>query len=198
MLQVGPIGLIKAINRFDPDHGAEFPTFALPTIRGEIMRFLRDTSWGVSVPRPLQELRIRLAKAADGLDQSLGRTPSTAELAAHLELSEAETVQGLVASNGYTTRSIDATSAGPEGPGTALSERLASTDPGLENVENFESLKPLIAALPQRERTIFALRFGAEMTQGQIGDRMGMSQMHVSRLLRQTLDRLHDRLLIDQ
>ena len=197
LMQVGTIGLIKAINRFDPERGTEFPTFALPTIRGEIMRFLRDTSWGVSVPRRLQELRLRLAKAGDELDQSLGRAPTTAELAAHLDLSEKEVVEGLAASNGYTTRSIDAAGAVAESGGTPLADRLACVDPGLEKVEDFESLKPLIARLPQRQRTILAMRFSEELTQSEIGARLGLSQMYVSRLLRQTLSDLRTRMLTD-
>jgi RNA polymerase sigma-B factor len=200
IVQVGTIGLIKAIDRFDLGHGVEFPTFAMPTIVGEIKRFFRDTSWAVHVPRRLQELRLRLARATDELSQSLDRAPSPAELAAYLELTEDEIREGLVAANGYSVSSIDAgvASAEENNDGSSFAERLGEPDPGLEGIENLESLKPLIAELTDRERLILSMRFVSDMTQSQIGDQLGISQMHVSRLLSRALGRLRSRLLIDE
>jgi len=197
IVQVGTIGLIKAIDRFDLDREVEFPTFALPTISGEIKRFFRDTSWAVRVPRRLQELRLDLAKANDLLQQSLDRTPTTAELADHLGLSEAEVVEGLRASNAYTAGSLDAT-AEEERTDGSRAERIGYEDPGMVGIENHESLKPLIAELPPRDRLILSLRFVSDMTQSEIGEELGLSQMHVSRLLSRTLGRLREGLLTEE
>jgi RNA polymerase sigma-B factor len=199
IVQVGTIGLIKAIDRFDLDQENEFPTFAMPTIVGEIKRFFRDTSWAVHVPRRLQELRLQLAKATDELAFANDRPPTTAELAAHLELTEDEVREGLVAANGYSVSSIDAGSPGEEdsGEGSAYTARLGELDPGMENVENLESLKPLMARLGERDRAIISMRFGAEMTQSEIGAVLGVSQMHVSRLLSRALAGLRSQLLVE-
>ena len=199
IVQVGTIGLIKAIDRFDLDQEVEFPTFAMPTIVGEIKRFFRDTSWAVHVPRRLQELRLALTKAIDDLTFSIGRPPTNAELAAHLRIGEDEVREGLVAANGYTVGSIDAGSPGGEegDEGTSFTARLGEVDPGVEMVENLESLKPLMAQLDERDKAIISMRFGAEMTQSEIGAVLGVSQMQVSRLLSRALGRLRDQLLIE-
>jgi len=197
IVQVGTIGLIKAIDRFDPDREVEFPTFAMPTIVGEIKRFFRDTSWAVRVPRRLQELRLTLAKASDAMEQKLDRAPTVAELAEYLGMSESEVVEGLAASNAYTASSLDATAPDGEDGESTLADRIGFEEPGLEGIENLESLKPLVAQLPERERTILALRFGQDLTQSQIGEQLGISQMHVSRLLARTLRRLRTGLLDD-
>jgi len=196
MVQVGTIGLIKAIDRFDPTIGVEFPTFAVPTISGEIKRFFRDTSWAVHVPRRLQELRLELAKARDALTTEHDREPTPAELATYLGIPVADVNEGLTASNGYTSASLDAP-AGDNGEGEAYAGRAAFVDTGFEAVENFHALKPLLAELPERERVILSLRFGDELTQAQIGERLGLSQMHVSRLLSRTLTRLRESMLAD-
>ncbi|GAA3379318.1 RNA polymerase sigma factor SigF [Streptomyces sannanensis] len=196
IIQVGTIGLIKAINRFDIDREVEFTSFALPTIEGEIKRFFRDTSWAVRVPRRLQELRLDLAKAFDALEQQLDRTPTTAELARRLGISEAEVAEGEQAANGYVARSLDA----PVNDDEALSSmtcRLGREEPTLDTIESVESLKPLIAALPERDRIILSLRFCEDLTQSEIGTRLGISQMHVSRLLARTLAKLRSGLLDD-
>ena len=197
MVQVGTIGLIKAIDRFDPDREIEFTTFALPTITGEIKRFFRDTSWAVHVPRRLQELRLLLARASDGLEQVIGRPPTAAELAEHLDLPVDEVREGMVAANGYTPSSLDAKalSADSQDEESAFLSRLGKVDPGIEAVENLICLKPLIARLPDRDRRILSMRFGAELTQSEIGAELGISQMHVSRLLNRTLTRLRTQLL---
>jgi RNA polymerase sigma-B factor len=189
IIQVGTIGLIKAIDRFELSRGVEFPTFAMPTIIGEVKRFFRDTSWSVRVPRRLQELRLELAKAGDELAQQLDRAPTVAELAGRLGITNDEVVEGMAASNAYTASSLDAQPDEDDSEG-ALADRIGYEDHGLEGIEYVESLKPLIARLPSRERTILSLRFVANMTQSEIGEELGISQMHVSRLLSRTLVRL--------
>ncbi|RKN08713.1 RNA polymerase sigma factor SigF [Streptomyces radicis] len=197
IVQVGTIGLIKAIDRFEADRGVEFPTFAMPTIVGEIKRFFRDTSWSVRVPRRLQELRLDLAKAGDELAQKLDRSPTVAELAERLSISEEEVVEGMAASNAYTASSLDAQPDEDEAEGT-LADRIGYEDHGLEGIEYIESLKPLIAELAPRDRKILSLRFVANMTQSEIGEELGISQMHVSRLLARTLGRLRRGLLVEE
>jgi RNA polymerase sigma-B factor len=197
IVQVGTIGLIKAIDRFELSRGVEFPTFAMPTIVGEIKRFFRDTSWSVRVPRRLQELRLDLAKAGDELAQKLDRAPTVKELAERLDLSRAEVVEGMAASNAYTASSLDAQPEEDDSEGT-LADRIGYEDHGLEGIENLESLKPLIAELAPRDRQILSLRFVANMTQAEIGEELGISQMHVSRLLTRTLTKLRRGLLVEE
>ncbi|MCU7821216.1 RNA polymerase sigma factor SigF [Kitasatospora sp. DSM 101779] len=195
IVQVGTVGLIKAIDRFDPDRGVEFVTLAVPTILGEIKRFFRDATWAVHVPRRLQELRLALAKASDLLEQSLGRPATVAELAAHLEITEDEVVEGMIARNAHTAGSLDLGSDDEDGDGSLL-RRLGRHDPGLEKVENLEVLKPLVAALAERDRAILHMRFVEELTQAEIGARLGVSQMQVSRLLARILTRLREGMLV--
>ncbi|WP_436990815.1 RNA polymerase sigma factor SigF [Streptomyces sp. enrichment culture] len=197
IIQVGTIGLIKAIDRFELSREVEFPTFAMPTIIGEIKRFFRDTSWSVRVPRRLQELRLELAKAGDELAQELDRSPTVAELADRLGISKDEVVEGMAASNAYTASSLDAQ---PEEDDTegALADRIGYEDHGLEGIEYIESLKPLIASLPARDRKILSLRFVAGLTQSQIGEELNISQMHVSRLLSRTLTKLRKGLTLEE
>ncbi|WP_406000438.1 RNA polymerase sigma factor SigF [Streptomyces sp. NBC_00829] len=197
IIQVGTIGLIKAIDRFELSRGVEFPTFAMPTIIGEIKRFFRDTSWSVRVPRRLQELRIDLAKATDELAQRLDRAPTMNELAERLGLSRDEVAEGMAASNAYTASSLDAQHEEDDGEG-ALADRIGYEDDGLEGIEYIESLKPLIASLPPRDRKILSLRFVANMTQSEIGEELGISQMHVSRLLSRTLVSLRKALTVEE
>ncbi|MFC9747409.1 RNA polymerase sigma factor SigF [Streptomyces niveus] len=195
IVQVGTIGLIKAIDRFELSREVEFATFAVPYIVGEIKRFFRDTSWAVHVPRRLQELRIDLAKATDELSQRLDRAPTTAELAEYLDLDENEIIEGVVASNGYTAGSIDMPSDDTAESSSPLSDRLGAPDAQLEAAENVQALKPLIDELDDREKWILQMRFGAEMTQSEIGQELGVSQMHVSRLLSRITGRLREGLL---
>ncbi|MFE9253471.1 RNA polymerase sigma factor SigF [Streptomyces sp. NPDC007088] len=197
IVQVGTIGLIKAIDRFELTRGVEFPTFAMPTIIGEIKRFFRDTSWSVRVPRRLQELRLDLAKAGDELAQRLDRAPTPSELAEKLGIPREEVVEGMAASNAYTASSLDAQPEDDDSEG-ALADRIGYEDHGLEGIEYIESLKPMIARLPQRDRQILSLRFVANMTQSEIGEELGISQMHVSRLLSRTLVKLRRGLTLDE
>ncbi|MGW5399071.1 SigB/SigF/SigG family RNA polymerase sigma factor [Streptomyces sp. NPDC003952] len=200
IIQVGTIGLIKAIDRYDTEREVEFSTLALPYITGEIKRYFRDTTWAVHVPRRLQELRTELAKAQDALSDVLGRAPSVKELAQHLELSEDEIVDGLVAANGYTSSSLDATADSDEtssaGRGARpAAERHGAVDPAMELFEDFHTLAPLLEQLDERERFILQMRFGQEKTQAEIGAALGVSQMQVSRILSRTLTRLRTGML---
>ncbi|AJF65519.1 RNA polymerase sigma factor SigF [Streptomyces vietnamensis] len=200
IVQVGTIGLIKAIDRFELTRGVEFPTFAMPTIIGEIKRFFRDTSWSVHVPRRLQELRLDLARAGDALSQRLDRAPTVVELAEELGIRPEEVVEGMAASNAYTATSLDAQPDEEDGGGgeAALADRLGYEDNGLTGIEYIASLKPMIASLPARERQILSLRFVSGLTQSEIGAELGISQMHVSRLLARTLGRLRRGLTLEE
>ncbi|WP_079132659.1 RNA polymerase sigma factor SigF [Streptomyces nanshensis] len=194
IVQVGTIGLIKAIDRFDLSREVEFTTFAIPYVIGEIKRFFRDTTWDVRVPRRLQEMRMDLARANDKLTSKLGRSPRVSELAEHLGVSEEEIVEGQVAANGYNSSSLDATVNDEEGE-ASLADVLGERDEAMDLVEDFHALKPLLAQLSDRDRKILELRFGDELTQAQIGERLGLSQMHVSRLLSRALTGLRTGML---
>ncbi|MFI0225735.1 RNA polymerase sigma factor SigF [Streptomyces lydicus] len=199
IVQVGTIGLIKAIDRFDLTREVEFSTFAVPYILGEIKRFFRDTGWAVHVPRRLQELRSELAKAKEQLHIQLDRDPTVRELAGHLNLSEDEVIEGIVAANGYTAGSLDTpTDPAPSDQGRALADVLGEDDPGMETVEDLHTLAPLLRKLDERERQLIELRYGQEMTQSQIGEELGVSQMHVSRLLSRTLSKLRAGMLTER
>ncbi|MFE5734921.1 RNA polymerase sigma factor SigF [Streptomyces sp. NPDC056528] len=196
IVQVGMIGLIKAIDRFDLSREVEFATFAVPYIVGEIKRFFRDTTWAVHVPRRLQEARVELAKATDELSSRLGRAPRVAELAMLMGLPEEEVVEAQIASNGYNSTSLDAAiNGGDEEDEAALADFIGGEDPALELFEDFHTLAPLVVALDERDRLLLHLRFVEELTQAQIGERLGVSQMHVSRLLARSLNRLREGML---
>lgn len=196
LLQVGTIGLIKAIDRFDSDRGVEFSTYATPTIAGEIKRHFRDKSWAIRVPRRLQELRASISGVTAELTQDLGRSPTIAEIAAKVGVTDEEVIEGLESANAYTTLSLDAGDSGDEGT-LSMMDTLGEDDDALEHVENRESLKPLLAQLDPREKHILTLRFFRGMTQSQIATEIGVSQMHVSRLLNKTLVELRQRLTDD-
>ncbi|MEU6890388.1 SigB/SigF/SigG family RNA polymerase sigma factor [Streptomyces sp. NPDC046557] len=199
IVQVGTIGLIKAIDRFDPTLENEFSTLAMPYITGEIKRHFRDTSWAVHVPRRLQELRIDIAKAKEELTVRLDRSPTVADLAAHLRLSQEEVVEGLVAANGHTSGSLDAPQSehGDATEGQSLAEVMGEEEPAMELVEDIQTLAPLLEQLTDRERRMLQLRFGEELTQAQIGAALGISQMQVSRLLTRLLAHLRASMLAD-
>ncbi|MFF4399620.1 RNA polymerase sigma factor SigF [Streptomyces sp. NPDC001480] len=195
IVQVGMIGLIKAIDRFEISREVEFTSFAVPYIVGEIKRFFRDTSWAVHVPRRLQEARVQLARATEELRSRMGRTPTAKELSELMSLSEDEVIEARLASNGYNASSLDAAINNSEDGESVLADFIGSEDAALGLVEDFHSLAPLIAALDERDRQILHWRFVEELTQAQIGDRLGCSQMHVSRLLSRTLAKLREGLL---
>jgi len=190
LVQVGTIGLIKSIDRFDVDRGVEFSTYATPTIIGEIKRYFRDKGWAIRVPRRLQELRMQISSTAAELTQSLGRSPTPRELAEVIGCTVDDIVEGIESSNAYSTLSLDAAEdAGDEG-GVSMLEMMGLDDAELEHVEIRESIKPLLEALPPREKRILLLRFFRNKTQSEIAEEIGVSQMHVSRLLSRTLDQL--------
>ncbi len=196
LTQVATIGLIKSVDRFDPDRGVEFSTYATPTVVGEIKRHFRDKGWAVRVPRRLQELRLSLTTATAELSQQHGRSPTVHELAERLGISEEEVLEGLESANAYSTLSLDVPDTDDESP--AVADTLGSEDEALEGVEYRESLKPLLEGLPPREKRILLLRFFGNMTQSQIAQEVGISQMHVSRLLARTLAQLREKLLVEE
>ena len=193
LVQVARVGLVNAVIRFNVDAGSDFVSFAVPTIMGEVRRHFRDNSWSVKVPRRLKELHLRLGAANAELSQKLGRAPTPSELAAELEMDREEIVEGLVAGSSYNTLSIDGAGGGTE-EAPAIADTLGDVDLNLDQIENRESLRPLLASLPERERQVLLLRFFESMTQTQIAERVGISQMHVSRLLAKSLTRLRDQL----
>ncbi|MFF5154818.1 RNA polymerase sigma factor SigF [Streptomyces sp. NPDC000348] len=196
LTQVATIGLIKSVDRFDPDRGVEFSTYATPTVVGEIKRHFRDKGWAVRVPRRLQELRLSLTTATAELSQLHGRSPTVHELAEKLAISEEEVLEGLESANAYSTLSLDVPDTDDESP--AVADTLGAEDEALEGVEYRESLKPLLEDLPPREKRILLLRFFGNMTQSQIAQEVGISQMHVSRLLARTLAQLREKLLVEE
>ncbi|MEI8081156.1 MAG: RNA polymerase sigma factor SigF [Actinomycetes bacterium] len=201
LVQVGTIGLIKAVDRFDIDRGFEFSTFATPTIIGEIKRHFRDRGWSIRVPRRLQEMRQQISLATADLSQKSGRSPTVSELAEYIGCDEDEVLEGIESSQAYSTLSLDS----PGGSGdsnadseaSSLSDLLGSEDEALIGVEYRESLKPLLAQLSERERQILMMRFFHNMTQAQIAERIGVSQMHVSRILAKCLQQLREGLADD-
>ncbi|MEV5885851.1 RNA polymerase sigma factor SigF [Streptomyces sp. NPDC052020] len=197
IVQTGMIGLIKAIDRFELSREVEFTSFALPYIVGEIKRFFRDTTWAVHVPRRLQELRVELAKAREELSSRLDREPTVAELATLMNLSEDEVIEGQIAANGYNSASLDAalTGDGPEGGEAVLADFIGVEEEGMRLVEDFHSLAPLMAELSERDRRIIHMRFVEEATQAEIGEQLGCSQMHVSRLIKRIIARLREGML---
>jgi len=191
--QVARLGLVNAVNRFDVDCGSDFVSFAVPTIMGEVRRHFRDNSWAVKVPRRLKELHLQLGSATAEMSQRLGRAPTPTELATELGLDRDEVVEALIAGSGYNTLSMDSGGGGDD-ESPPLSDTLGAYDANLDRIENHEALRPLLDALPERERTVVVLRFFESLTQSQIAERVGISQMHVSRLLARTLSRLRDEL----
>ncbi|WP_020660130.1 SigB/SigF/SigG family RNA polymerase sigma factor [Amycolatopsis benzoatilytica] len=193
LVQVARIGLINAIDRFAPGRGPDFLSFAVPTIMGEIRRHFRDTGWSVRVPRRLKELHLTLSHGSGELAQSLGRAPTPTELADYLGLDLPEVHEGLIAGHAYQTLSVDKPVHDDAEP-LVLADTLGEDDPEIEHIEDHEALAPLLRALPSRERAILVMRFFGGFTQTQIAERVGISQMHVSRLLAHTLEQLRAKL----
>ena len=190
LVQVASLGLIKAVDRFDPGRGAEFSTYATHTIVGELKRHFRDKGWAVRAPRRMQELYLRLGKVVGTLGQELGHSPTIAELAGVLNVSEEEVLEALEAGQAYRSASLDAPAGGEEGE--SLGSRLGDDDPSLEDAERRATLSPLLAKLAPRERLIVQLRFFEGLTQSEIAERLGISQMHVSRLLARSVATLRN------
>ena len=190
LIPVGTIGLLKAIERFDLDREVEFSTYATPTIVGELKRHFRDKGWAVRVPRRLQELHLELTKVVGHLGHDLGRSPTVAEIAKAADITEEEVLEGLEIAQAYNFTSLDAPIDTDDGGSTSFADQLGEEDEHLENLEYRASLAPEMAKLPERDRTILYLRFFKGLTQSEIADRLGISQMHVSRLLNRTLSHL--------
>jgi RNA polymerase sigma-B factor len=188
LVQVAMVGLLHAIDGYDPARGGEFTGYALPTILGELRRYFRDKGWRIKVPRRMQELRLMVNRAEDELSQVQAGSPTVADIAAHLSIEEDEVEQAHAAARLYQPVSLSAPASGEAD--IALADPLGDEDPAMAAVDARESVRPLLAALPERERAILTMRFFGEMTQAQIADELGISQMHVSRLLTRTLGSL--------
>jgi RNA polymerase sigma-B factor len=188
--QVALVGLLKAVERFDPDRGLRFSTFATPTIVGELKRHFRDRGWAVRVPRRIQELHLHLVRVVGTLSQELGRSPTPEEIARRTGTRVEDVLEAMEAGGVYRLASLDAALANGERDGLDLGARLGEDDPGFDGVERRAELSELLANLPERERRIVYLRFFEGLTQSEIATEVGISQMHVSRLLATSLDRL--------
>lgn len=192
LLQVARIGVVNAVDRFDPERGAGFLSFAVPTVMGEVRRHFRDTMWSMRVPRRAKETSLSIGKASDELVQRLGRSPRPSELAEYLDLPVSEVIDGLMARSAYNAKSIDAEPDDDEG--RSIRETLGDDDEHLSRVDEFVTLRPALERLPDRERRILSLRFFHAMSQSEIAAEVGISQMHVSRLLSRTLTALREEL----
>ena len=191
LVQVASLGLMKALDRFDPERGVPFASYAAPTIDGELKRFLRDTTWAAHVPQRMRERTLAVSHAAERLRHSFGRSPTTAEIAATLDLEVTDVLDATEASTAYYALSLDSPAGHPDsGDAAEWSDLLGAEETRYELVEYGVTLGPALRALPQRQRAILRLRFAEDMTQSEIAEALGISQMHVSRLLRQALGRL--------
>src|SRR5258705_1220497 len=189
LVQAARLGLVNAVNRFDVDNGADFVSFAVPTMMGEVRRHFRDHGWAVNVPRRVKELQPQLSRARAELSQRLGRAPTASEIADHLGVGRDLVVEATIGGSNYSTKSTDV----PVGHGDQyrpFGDTLGDVDTNLDKVLDVETVRPLIAALPERQRTVLTLRFFENLTQTQIAERIGCSQMHVSRLLAKALGTL--------
>ncbi len=190
--QVATLGLINAVDRYDASRGVAFLAYAVPTMMGEVRRYFRDSAWSVRLPRRLSELHLALGRASRELSQTLGSAPTPSQLAEHLGISVAEVQEGLEAGQSYRAASLDG--GGDDDASAALLDRLGESDHELELVEHRALLGPALAQVPERERRILVMRFFEHLTQTQIAERVGLSQMHVSRLLARTLEQLRRQL----
>ncbi len=195
--QVAALGLVKAVDRYDPERANAFESYAVPTITGEIKRHFRDHMWTLHVPRRVQDLRNRVRFAGQELSQTIsGRRPTVAEIAEHAGMSEEDVLVGLEALESFTALSLDAEMPGSE-DGYSLGDALGAPDPALDTVVDRESVRSRLAALPERERAILYMRFFGDMTQSRIAEQLGISQMHVSRLISRCCGRVREQVLRD-
>lgn len=195
LTQVARLGLMNAINRFDPDKGRSFIGFAVPTMMGEVRRHFRDHSWGMHVPRRLRELHVQISRTTGDLVQRLGRAPTASELAQVLDVPREEIVECLVAGDAYQLESLDSPiGTDDSGRGRQVADVIGDLDPQIDHITNREAVRGLVATLPAREREVLYMRFFESLTQSQIAERIGVSQMQISRILANTLRCLRDQL----
>ncbi|MFI6166567.1 RNA polymerase sigma factor SigF [Nocardia sp. NPDC051052] len=198
LLQVARLGLVQATDRFDVTRGSSFLAFAVPTIMGEVRRHFRDNTWSVRVPRRTKEIQLSIGATVEALSQRLGRIPRAREIAAELDVDLVEVTQALIAGNAYQSSSIDAVAGDDiENAPLPLLESLGAEEPSYHLVEDYLAVRPLIEELPERERQVLIMRFFENKTQTQIADVLGVSQMHVSRILSRTLNQLREQALRD-
>ena len=190
LMQVASMGLVKAVDRFDPTRGTAFSSFAVPTILGELKRYFRDVGWAVHVPRSIQERVLEVNRAMTELSRSLGRSPTPAELAAATEFTAEEVLEALEAATAYDSVPLDAPRPNGDDDPDGVVDRLGAEDPGFELAEYSATLAPELRALPERDRLVLYLRFVEDLTQSEIAQQIGVSQMHVSRLIRAALAKL--------
>ena len=190
LVQVASVGLVKAVDRFDPSREVAFSSFAVPTILGELKRYFRDVGWAVHVPRSIQERVLEVNRAVTELSRSLGRSPSPAELAAATEFTLEEVLEAMEAATAYDSVPLEAPASADDPDATAFAARLGEEDPGFELAEYSASLAPELRELPERERRVLYLRFVEDLTQSEIAEQIGVSQMHVSRIIRAALAKL--------
>ncbi len=198
LLQVARLGLVQAVDRFDVERGASFLSFAVPTIMGSVRRHFRDGTWALRVPRRAKEVQAQVRPAIEALSQKLGRMPTAREIAAELDLEVVEVTQAIMAANAYQTNSLDATSnSSDEQTRPSIADTLGREEPSYRLLEDALAVRPLLAALPERERQVLVWRFFENRTQAQIADRLGVSQMQVSRILTRTLKKLREQALAE-
>ena len=190
LFQVASMGLLKAVDRFEPARGNAFSTFAVPTIVGELKRYFRDTGWAVHVPRPIQERIGQVNRAVNDLSRETGQSPTPAEIARKLDMPVEEVLEALDAAKAFDAVSLDVPRGDEGDEGPAYADTVGEHDQRFEMVEYNAVIGPTMAALPDRDRLILRLRFERDLTQSEIADRLGISQMHVSRIIRRSLDRL--------
>jgi RNA polymerase sigma-B factor len=191
MTQVAAMALVKAVDRYDPERGAEFASYAVPTIAGELKRYLRDATWALHVPRGMKDRVLTISRAVEKLSTQLAQSPTPEQVAKAVNLSVEDVLGAMEASAAYETGSLSGPLTSADGSDFTLADVIGAPDTGFEMMEAATGLRRGLNALPERERTIVYLRFGEELTQSEIAGRLGISQMHVSRLLRRALDRLH-------
>ncbi|WP_040808791.1 RNA polymerase sigma factor SigF [Nocardia concava] len=198
LLQVARVGLVVSIDRFDVTRGSRFLSFAVPTIMGEVRRYFRDGTWAVRVPRRIKEIQLRLGTTIERLAQGLGRMPTAREIAAELGVDRAEITQAMLAANAYQSSSLEAAMPdGGENAPLSLLDALGEDEPNYELVDQYLAVRPHLAELPDRERQVLVLRFFEGKTQAQIAAHLGVSQMHISRILTKTLSGLREAALKD-
>jgi len=190
LVQVAAVGLIKAIDRFDPARETAFSSYAVPTMLGELKRYFRDNGWAVHVPRGMQERVMQVDNAMKDLSRKLGRSPSAAEVGTALNLTTEQVLEAMEAASAYDAVSLESYRFGDEGDGETYAESIGVEDDRFELVEYGATIAPTLQALPARDRIVLHLRFVEDMTQAEIAERVGVSQMHVSRLIRRALERL--------